>query len=74
MKKVAIENKIKNDKHEKLFHLFIVESFYFITALLLLGLIVELILPGLFQLYFNSAFLAFLWLINVLLLILYDRK
>jgi hypothetical protein len=74
MKKALTPNKAKDNKNQKLSCLFIVEAFYFITALLFLGLLVEFILPGLFQLYFNSAFLAFLWLINVFLLILYDRK
>ncbi len=74
MKKVVTQNKVKGNKSQKLIRLFIVEAFYFITALLFLGLMVEFILPGLFQLYFNSAFLAFLWLINAFLLILYDRK
>jgi hypothetical protein len=74
MKKVVTQNKAKDNKSQKLVRLFIVESFYFITALLFLGLLVELIFPGLFQLYFNSAFLASLWLINAFLLILYDRK
>lgn len=72
MKKKVSKNWIKENK-EKL-HLLIEESFYFLTALLFLGLIVELILPGLFQLYFNSAFFVFLWLINALFLILYDKK
>lgn len=74
MTKVITKNRTKSNKNKKLIYLFMEEFFYFLTALLFLGLLVELILPGLFQLYFNSAFLAFLWLTNSFFLILYDRQ
>lgn len=74
MKKALTQNKAKDNKNHKLILLFIVETFYFITALLFLGFVIELILPGLFQLYFNSAFLASLWLVSLFCLILYDKK
>jgi len=50
------------------------EFFYFLSALLLLAVLVELIFPGLFVLFFNLAFLTALWLISALLSLLYVRQ
>jgi hypothetical protein len=49
------------------------EIFYFFCSLLILGGIFEILLPGLFVLYFNAAFLAAIGL-GVLLLLLYVRR
>lgn len=50
----------------------IIKFFYFLTALLVLGLISEFLVPGLFSLYFNSSFLALLWLLTAIISILYS--
>lgn len=47
------------------------EIFYFLSALLLLAVLVELVFPGLFILFFNFAFLTALWLISALFALLY---
>lgn len=52
----------------------IVNLFYFLTALLVLALISELLVSGLFELYFNSAAVAILWLLSALALLLYVRR
>lgn len=50
------------------------ESLYFLSALLVLGALFELIFTGLFLLYFNVAFLASLWLAILLLSLIYVRR
>lgn len=52
---------------------FINAFFYFMSALLFVGGLTELIIPGLFLLYFNAGLLFFIWLISVFSLILYVR-
>ncbi len=52
---------------------FVNAFFYFMTALLLIGGVTELIVPGLFLLYFNVGILFFIWLISAFSLILYVR-
>lgn len=52
---------------------FINAFFYFMTALLFVGGLTELIVPGLFLLYFNAGILFFIWLISAFSLILYVR-
>ena len=50
------------------------ESFYFLSALLSLAALIEIVFPGLFTLFFNLAFLTALWLISALLSLLHVRR
>lgn len=50
------------------------EIFYFFSALLLLGAVIELFFPGLFVLYFNVVFLIAGWLVAAGLILFYVRK
>ncbi|PKM88070.1 hypothetical protein CVU83_02210 [Candidatus Falkowbacteria bacterium HGW-Falkowbacteria-2] len=50
------------------------EAFYFFSALLVLGAIVETLFPGLFSLFVNAALIAAGWLISLILLLLYVRR
>jgi len=54
--------------------LIVEEFFYFLSSLLLAGLLVELIFPGLFILYFNVSLLAALWLLNLIYLLCITGK
>lgn len=66
---IKLKNNIKSNKI--LLRLIVSEGFYFFSALLFLGFIAEFLVPGLFILYFNLAYLAILWILNLFLLILY---
>lgn len=65
---------VKQQQNRKKIFIWIESCFYFLSALLLLGFIVEVLIPGLFKIYFNVSFLALLWIANFFLLVLYDRK
>ncbi len=70
-----MKNKQKKKQNNKnLYYVIIQDSFYFLSSLLVLGLIFDLIIPHFFALYFNVAFLFLLFLINTFLLILYVRR
>lgn len=50
------------------------EAFYFFSAWLGLGALMEIFLPGFFSLYFNAAFLAAAWLACLFLILFYVRR
>ena len=53
---------------------FVLETFYALTAALIIFTILELIHPGLVLAYFNLDYILLFWLINVIiLLIIKDR-
>lgn len=49
-------------------------SFYFLSAFLVLAFISDLLVPGLFALYFNLSLIALLWLLNLIILLAYVPK
>lgn len=50
--------------------LLVKETFYFLSVILGLGVLTEIVLPGFFRLYFNFAILAAAWLLNLIYLLL----
>lgn len=64
----------KRDISRSVVALLMKEAVYFLSGLLLLGAVWELIFPGLFLLYFNVAFIAGLWLAAILACLLYVRR
>lgn len=70
---IIMKKKYKKIMSASFIKSFVNAFFYFMTALLLIGGVTELIVPGLFLLYFNVGILFFIWLISAFSLILYVR-